>query len=161
MSLLRPIGHLSYAALAVLIAACGSASDPSGTGGPAPVTCFDAAGKSTTTCAVTPVEDLCSLGDANSCVTASTVAVYADDGKNGVCLHLIYENNCPDEIFADTCIEHISKKGAKEWQCWTSSVLPGFPIDVDQCQATGRYFEVASKSSSQLDIDEMKCPAPM
>jgi hypothetical protein len=32
---------------------------------------------------------------------------------------------------------------------------------VSECQVTGHYFFVATKSSGQLDILEQKCPAPM
>lgn len=149
------------------LAACGSSSN----GGPtrslgkasavtAP-TCFDGAGQPTSTCALTPQGDICSMGDANSCAPLTTLEVYADDGKNGACLHLVFSNQCSDQIFADTCIEHQgSAAGATAWQCWTSSIEPGFAVDVSQCEATGNYFYVSTTSSGQLDIDEQKCPAP-
>lgn len=149
-----------------LLIACGSSSS-TGTadGGPTSSvttpTCFDGAGKPTSSCALTPQGNVCSMGDANSCTPLTTLEIYADDGKNGVCLHLVFKNQCSDQIFADTCIEHAGTGDAgTEWQCWTSSVEPGFSIDVSQCQATGNYFYVSTTSSGQLDIDEQKCPAP-
>lgn len=153
----------------LLLAACGSSksSGSSGNSGNSgtPVsspTCFDGAGKPTSTCAVTPTGNVCSMGDSNSCTPLTKLEVYADDGKNGICLHLVFQNNCANEIFADTCIEHQDQGGASgtSWQCWTSSVEPGFPLDVSQCAATGNYFYVSSTSPGQLDIDENKCPAP-
>ncbi len=123
--------------------------------------CFDAAAKATDVCAFAPTGDVCSLGDANACTPLTQIQVYADDGKNGACLHLVFQNNCSGEIFADTCIERTNAATGKvSSQCWTSSVLPGFKIDVSQCQATGKYFQVASLSSGQLDILEQKCSAP-
>ena len=82
-----------------------------------------------------------------------------DDGKNGVCLHLVFENDCTSEIYADTCIEH-EDNGEIENECWTSSKPVGTTIDLSQCHATGKYFQVATTSAGQLDIDEDKCPAP-
>jgi hypothetical protein len=100
------------------------------------------------------------MGDANACTPLRKLEVYADDGKSGVCMHLVYENDCTAEIFADTCIETTALPKGQDWQCWTSSVLPGFTIDVSGCHATGSYFEVATTSSGALDLDEKKCPAP-
>lgn len=157
--------------VACFVAACGSSSNggSSGNSGNSSAvtqpTCFDGAGKATSSCALAPQGNVCSMGDANSCTPLTTLEVYADDGKNGVCLHLVFKNQCSAEIFADTCIEHAGNGNASsdagtEWQCWTSSVEPGFSIDVSQCEATGNYFYVATTSSGQLDIDEQKCPAP-
>ncbi|MGH7285615.1 MAG: hypothetical protein ACRELY_29195 [Polyangiaceae bacterium] len=153
---------------AFFVAACSSSSNSgsSGNSGNSAVTqptCFDAAGKPTSSCALTPSGNVCSMGDASSCTPLTMLEVYADDGKNGVCLHLVFKNECQAEIFADTCIEHTGDSfsdGGTDWQCWTSSIEPTFAIDVSQCQATGNYFSVATTSSGQLDIDEAKCPAP-
>lgn len=155
-------------ALATLLAApmaCSSGSTASGAGadsgtsttGP---TCLDANGQPTQSCAVTPSADTCALGDANHCVPLTQLEVLADNGQSGPCIHLVYENDCSKEIFADTCIEHEDTGPGSSWQCWTSSVLPHATIDVSQCQATGKYFFVSSTSSGKLDIDEQQCPAP-
>ena len=153
--------------VAFFVAACGSSSNggSSGNSGNSSAvtepTCFDGAGKPTSSCALTPQGNVCSMGDANACTPLTNLEVYADDGKNGVCLHLVFKSQCSTEIFADTCIEHKGQgDGGTQWQCWTSSVEPGFSIDVSQCEATGDYFYVATTSSGQLDIDEQKCPAP-
>ena len=122
-------------------------------------TCLDGAGNPAATCAVDPQGDICAMGDANACVVLTKVEVYADDGKNGVCLHLVFENDCTSEIYADTCIEH-EDNGEIENECWTSSKPVGTTIDLSQCHATGKYFQVATTSAGQLDIDEDKCPAP-
>src|SRR5260221_224453 len=148
--------------LAGFLVACG----PSGASGgptqtPTTTTGYDAAPKPTPSCALPPTGTTCTLGDAGACVPLTQVEIYADDGKSGVCLHLVFTNDCSGEIFADTCIEH-QDPGATTlgMQCWTSSVLPGSTIDVSQCHATGNYFSVATASSGQLDILEQKCPAP-
>ena len=122
-------------------------------------TCKDGSGNPAASCAVSPVGTTCSLGDASTCTPLTKLEVYADDGKNGVCLHLVYSNNCASEVYADTCIATTSL--ANGWQCWTSSVSPGSTIDVSECHATGKYFTVATTSSGALDLDEQKCPAPM
>jgi hypothetical protein len=101
------------------------------------------------------------MGDANMCVPLTQLEVHADDGKVGVCLHLVFTNQCSNEIFADTCIEHKEPNlPTLSEQCWTSSVLPGATIDVSQCHATGNYFFVSTTSSSTLTTLEQKCPAP-
>jgi hypothetical protein len=140
----------------------GSGGDGGTSGGSSSVapTCLDGAGKPAASCALMPTGNECSLGDANACTPLTKLEVYADDGKNGVCLHLVYDNTCGKEIFANTCIENTESGGKKGWQCWTSSVLPGFQIDLSQCHATGNYFNVVSTSAGQLDIDNQKCPAP-
>ncbi|HVY46810.1 MAG TPA: hypothetical protein VHB21_13075 [Minicystis sp.] len=147
-------------ALASAIAGCGSGSDTS-PGGSGDTQCFDGKGNASASCALEPKVDTCSLGDANACVPLSTTKVYADDGKNGVCIEVVFDNQCGQEIFADTCIQHQDPgESAPTWQCWTSSVDDGFTIDVSQCHATGEVFTVATKDGGALDIDEMKCPAP-
>lgn len=149
---------------ASLLAACGSNGGGAGGGGSSgtETTCYDAASKPTSTCALTPSGDVCAMGDANDCVPLTKVEVYADSGGTGVCLHLVFENQCSGEIFADTCIAHQDPgETTPGEQCWTSSVEPGFTIDVSQCHATGKYFFVSTASSGQLDILEQKCPAPM
>jgi hypothetical protein len=159
---------LATLVIATSAIACGGSSGGSGGGtdgsdGPAVApTCLDGAGNPAASCAVTPEGTTCSLGDANACVPLTQLDVYADDGTNGVCLHVVYTNECQEEIYADTCIQNteVAPGGAVGWQCWTSSVLPGFTIDVSQCHATGSYFEVATASSGGLDLDELKCPAP-
>jgi hypothetical protein len=148
----------------LLVAGCGSNGSGPGTGGGSGTSdtkCYDESASPTDQCAITLSPDVCSLGDANSCVPLTKVEIFADDGMNGVCVHLVFENQCSSEIFADTCIEH-QDPGATQLgeQCWTSSVTPGFTIDVSQCHATGKYFFVSTTSSGSLDIDEQKCPAP-
>ncbi len=166
-SLLRLFLRLvAVATLIVAPMACGSSSSgsgapaDSGTGTTGP-TCLDANGQPTKSCAVTPAADTCALGDANHCVPLEKLVVLADNGQSGPCIHLVYQNECSKEIYADTCIEHTGTGSGSSWQCWTSSVLPHATIDVSQCQATGKYFFVSSTSSGQLDIDEQQCPAPM
>ncbi len=159
----------SFLLAACLVAACGSngtGTGPGAGGGPTTTattvtTCYDAMSKPTSSCALTPTGDICAMGDANACTPLTQVDVYADDGKNGVCLHLVFTNECQGEIFADTCIQHQDPPATMPTQqCWTSSVLPGGTIDVSQCHATGSYFSVATASSGQIDILEQKCPAP-
>jgi hypothetical protein len=140
--------------VASALGGCGS----SGVGGDVSPTCLDASGNPTSTCAVTPKGDICDKGDATSCVNLTKVEVQAGSGKDGACLHLIFENDCSSEIFADTCIE--MKGGDFPEQCWTSSVLEGFTIDVSACNATGKYFQVATTSSGALEPDEQACKAP-
>lgn len=151
------------AALA-LLAACSSGSGGTGTGsggsGPTTTTCLDASGQPTSTCAVTPAGNTCARGDANPCVPLRTLEVEAGSGQSGPCLHLVYDNQCPGEIYADTCIQHQPDKFGSTWQCWTSSIPSGGTIDVSQCNATGKYFFVSTSSSGQLGVDEQLCPAP-
>ncbi|HEY8078040.1 MAG TPA: hypothetical protein VIF62_28130 [Labilithrix sp.] len=148
---------LLFAALAV--AACGSGSSTSTATDTAVPTasCFDASGAPTSTCAVALDVVRCPLGDANVCTPLVKTETFADDGKNGVCVHVVFENHCSGEIYADTCIE---QSGGRR-QCWTSSVLAGEAIDVSACNATGHVFDVATTSAGALDLDEAKCPAPM
>lgn len=151
----------SFLFLVIAAASCSDSGSTGGDdGGAVSPTCLDGAGKPTSSCAVTPSGDICELGDANACTALSKLDVYADDGTNGVCMHLVFDVTCETEAFSYTCIEHQDPDEAPSWQCWTSSSVPGSKIDVDQCHATGKYFHVASTSSGQLDIDQMKCPAP-
>jgi hypothetical protein len=78
------------------------------------------------------------------------------------CLRLVLDNRCAAEAYSNTCIEHVSD-GTTAWQCWTSSTLSGETIDVSQCDATGRWFHVASLSPGELDAIEQQgtCPMPM
>ena len=113
-------------ALAAITTACGGSSASSidstgdGGGGGTPgssagavtPSCLDGTGKPTSACAVTPKANVCSLGDANACLTTTALEVYADDGKNGVCMHLVYRNDCSAEVYADTCI------GTKDFSGW-------------------------------------------
>jgi hypothetical protein len=128
------------------------------TGGDIAPTCLDANRNPTSTCAVEPKGDICEKGDATSCVNLTKIEVQAGSAKDGACLHLVFENDCSSEIFADTCVE--MKGGDFPDQCWTSSVSPGLTIDVSACHATGKYFQVATTSSGELDLDEKACKAP-
>jgi hypothetical protein len=154
---------VSALACAVCLA-CGSSNgtSPNNAMSGAP-SCFDASGVPTTSCALTPSGNVCGLGDANACVPLTKVEVYAATGDKGACLHLVYTNQCADEIYADTCIEHDAAVdgGPPSWQCWTSSTLPSATIDVSQCGATGRYFFVSTTSSGKLTVYETNCPSPM
>jgi hypothetical protein len=149
---MRNLGALSW--LVILLVGCGSGS----VDGDVEPTCLDAEQNPTSSCAVQPKGDICDKGDATSCVNLTTIEVQAGDAKDGASLHLIFENDCSSEIFADTCIE--MKGGDFPEQCWTSSVDPGFTIDVTADHATGKYFQVASTSSGGLDLDEKACHAP-
>ncbi len=161
---MKLLGAMACAALATaLVAGCGSSdSTPSGSGPGAGPVCYDGSGARTSTCAVSPSGNTCSMGDANACVPLTTVEVYAPSAAKGACLHLVYTNDCGQEIYADTCIEHSASTdaGPASWQCWTSSILPGDVIDVSQCDATGRYFFVSTTSSGKLTVYESSCPAP-
>jgi len=142
--------------LACALVACSGSTKPAVTG----PTCFDAANQPTATCALTPTGDVCSMGDANACTPLTTLEVHADDGSNGVCLRLVHTNDCNAEVFADTCIEYDDPQLGMGWQCWTSSTLPSFAIDVSHCHATGSYFFVASTSQGQLATEKQACNAP-
>jgi hypothetical protein len=164
---LQPRRIFAGAAVLALLAACGGSAGNGGggggggggTGGSTTPTCLDASGQPTTSCAVTPSANTCAMGDANHCVPLVKLEVEAGSTESGPCLHLVYDNQCASEIFADTCIQYQDAAGTT-WQCWTSSTPSGATIDLGQCQATGKYFFVSTASSGQLDIDEQQCSAP-
>jgi hypothetical protein len=154
--------------LALISGACGSSGSgattgapPAGTGTAAQSTCYDAQGNVTAACATTLTGTLCPAGDANACTPLVRTAIYADDGKNGVCVHLVFANECGSEIFAYTCIGLAPGAVPDQLeQCWMSSVDVGGTIDVSECHASGAYFSVATASSGQLGLLMQKCPAP-
>jgi hypothetical protein len=148
-----------------LLLAAGCSSGNGGGGGgdgstSTPVAvCEDAAGNPIT-CPVPVSGTTCARGDATACtpLVRSELSV----GQK-TCLRLVIENRCGAETFSDTCIEHRQGDGQLTWQCWTSSTLAGYSIDVAQCDATGRWYHVASLSPGELDVIEQQgsCPMPM
>jgi len=136
----------------------GNGSGTGGGGGAVAPTCYDAAGSPTSDCAVTASANICSRGDANSCLTLQTVGIYAATGGAGVCMHLVFNNTCSTEAYSYACIG--TTQYPEGYECWTSSTLPGFTVDVSQCDATGDYFSVATSSSGLLSTLEQQCSAP-
>jgi hypothetical protein len=119
--------------------------------------CVDTAGK-TVACPVTVSNLACAKGDADSCEVPTLVQI-TTGGDMSPCLHLIFTSGCSTETYATTCIENTGF-GPPQWQCWTSSTLPGDTVDVSQCHATGKWFHFASTSSGELNILNTQCPTP-
>lgn len=119
--------------------------------------CLDESGDPTDECAVPPDRVPCALDETEACAPVTLEEVWADDGETGPCLHVLIENGCEDTLYSWTCIEH----DGTEWQCWLSTTLPGFEVDLSQCQATGRYAHYGSLSAGTVDVIHERCdPSP-
>jgi hypothetical protein len=138
------------------LTACGSSDgNPSGTHpdtDSTTVKCYDAAGKPTDTCPTQLVASTCATGDANDCLAPELVEFYADDGKNGMCAHLVLRNVCDSTIYSIECIDMPAR------QCWWSTTVSGLAVDVSQCGLTsGKLAYVANRSSGVLQLQQEKC----
>lgn len=150
--------------LLVAAAGCSSGNGPNGGGGDgsiaAPVAvCEDASGNPIA-CPEPVSGTTCSRGDATACtpLVRSELSVGAK-----TCLRIVIANRCTAEAFSNTCIEYRQQDGKLDWQCWISSTDPGYSIDVAECDATGRWYHVASLSPGELDVIDQQgaCPMPM
>jgi hypothetical protein len=119
--------------------------------------CVAFSGKSVA-CPVKVSKLACASGDADSCEVPTLVQVTVG-GNTSPCLHLVFTSGCSEEAYATTCIQ-FTLGGGTQWQCWTSSTLPGSTVDVSQCDATGKYFHFASTSSGELTVLNSSCPSP-
>jgi hypothetical protein len=128
-----------------------------GSGGPTETVCLDGAGQPADSCAVTPAEEICSLGDANACASVEREEVWADDGENGVCLHLVIRNVCDTTLYTYTCIDHVSPDSEPGAQCWLSTTPRNMTIDVSECDATGAYRRVSTTESGKANLLHDKC----
>jgi hypothetical protein len=156
--------RVTMIALMMVVAGCGSSgSGPQNGDGfmsqqPVAV-CQDQNGMPIT-CPMPVTADLCTRGDATACtvVTRTELSVGAK-----TCLRVVLDNRCSAEAYSNTCIEYKQGDGKLEWQCWVSSTLVGDTIDVAQCDATGRWYHVASISPGELDVIDQQgsCPKPM
>lgn len=143
------------------IAACANEdsdgmSDGGGDGGAGPIpepVCLDGDGEAGA-CAVEPVGEVCSAADNPACAPIRVVEVL--DAADGPCLRLEIDNDCEDTLYSRTCIE-LMDDGEVQLQCWTSTTLPGFSVDVGECGVTGNWWHWSSHSSGMLDVIETTC----
>ncbi len=115
--------------------------------------CLDVNGDPTSECALSPERQPCELDETESCAPVTLVEIWADDGETGPCLRVLAQNDCEDVLYSWTCIEH----DGTEWQCWLSTTLPGFEVDVSECNATGRWTHYGSLSDGTLDVIHARC----
>jgi hypothetical protein len=150
---------LSY--LLLLFAALGCDDGSPGTGGDGgtdtgePV-CLDPDGSPAATCAVDAMKIPCPDAPNPDCAHERPVEV-STTSVGDPCLRLELQNDCEDTVYAWQCIEHLDEDGEPTWQCWLSTIWPGFSADVAECPATGTYMQYWSTESSRLDIAESAC----
>ncbi len=150
--------------LAATLMACSGAesTDDAGSGGPtgggAAMTtrCLDENQQTTSDCAVAPTGAVCERSENPACggMVLEEVSVSQSQGP---CLRLVSRNDCGQTLYSRTCIEHDDGNGGTQWQCWWSTTLPGFEVDLGQCGATGNYAHWWGLSSGALDVVDPDC----
>lgn len=122
--------------------------------------CYDAAGRLTTVCAVPLAPQVCAAPSPTADCARVDVELQSPVGDAGPCLRIVVTNDCPGVLYSTVCIEHLEYTTPAGSQCWHSTTRPGSTVDRGQCQATGRYSVLSSRSTGELDVIESQCPPP-
>jgi hypothetical protein len=131
--------------------------DASTSGGATTTSCLDESQQPTNDCAVAPTGAVCERAPNPACAVLLLEEVSVSPSQ-GSCLRLVMRNDCGQTLYSRTCIEHRDEDdGEASWQCWWSTTLPGYEIDVGQCGATGDYVHWWGLSSGALDVIDSDC----